>query len=351
MAVAAPPTFGALRSPIADKDGRMHRDWVKKFQEWEAKLYQTINLVGEIAAAARIQGRTEGIGTTVGQLDVAGIVKAGGADFARTYLNKHLDNIPDGPTFVRTILTEKTGAGRAFNALDANSRLAATRRATMALASYTPTTQPVTQHLTSTQIDIASSTVQFPDGAINYNSGTVDPGAYGTYYVYCDDPTFLGGAVAYQASTSNPNVTANDGRAYFGKITTAGGGGGTGSGGGGGACFTPNTRVITKDGIKAISEIVAGDEVLTQRGWRIVRRLLTHSYEGPLHHMGNQECVTPTHHFWFERRWTKAMVIFPVVRASGARVVFNLAIEGDGSDEEQCYTLANGRIAHNVLKL
>ncbi len=46
-----------------------------------------------------------------------------------------------------------------------------------------------------------------------------------------------------------------------------------------------------------------------------------------------------------------AVVIFPVVRASGARVVFNLAIEGDGSDEEQCYTLANGRIAHNVLKL
>src|SRR6266567_668510 len=96
MAMTPPPTFGAIRSPIADKDGKLHRDWQKKFQEWESKLWQTINLVGEIAANARISGRTEGIGTTVGQLDATGIVKAGGADFSRAYLNKTTDNISDG---------------------------------------------------------------------------------------------------------------------------------------------------------------------------------------------------------------------------------------------------------------
>jgi hypothetical protein len=342
MATTPPPTFGALRSPIADKDGRLHRDWVKKFQEWEAKLYQTIDLVGQISANAKISGRTEGIGTTVGNLTSTGKVNS-------------LDNVNDGAAFVRTVPNEKAGAGRAFNALDVNSRLAATRRATMALASYTPTTTNIcTQSGTTTLINIASSTVKFPDGDISYNSGSVDPGAYGTYYVYADDPTFAGGAVAYQASTSNPLVTANDGRAYFGKLTTsAGGGGGSGSSGGGGACFTRNTRVITKDGIKRIVEIVAGDEVLTLRGWRQVRALLTHSYEGELRDMGGDEYVTPSHRFWSRRSWEHAVFVFRGRGAGNlpfAGEVFNLSVEGDGSDDEQCFTLANGHIAHNVLK-
>jgi hypothetical protein len=31
-------TLGALRGPVLDKDGNLSREWVKKFQEWEAKL-------------------------------------------------------------------------------------------------------------------------------------------------------------------------------------------------------------------------------------------------------------------------------------------------------------------------
>ncbi len=351
ISALVPSPFTAIRSPIADKNGNLHRDWQKWFQTVEAKTQRALDIAGEIAANAKIQGRTEGIGTTVGNIDSTGVALPDGIDFARSYVNKQLDSIPDGATFVRTVPNEKTGGGRAFSALDANARLADTTRGTMAIASYTPITQPVTQHGTSTQIDIASSTQQFPTGVIAYSSGSVDPGGYGLYYIYADDPLFAGGAVAYQASLLNPDVTSSDGRAYFGKITTAPGGGGSGSGGGGGACFSGNTLVITKAGIMPISLLSKGQEVLTQRGWRSVRRLLEHKWDKELLDMGNDEYVTTEHRFWFRNTWTKAKRIFgdTVPRFTGP--VFNLDVCGDGSDEEQCYTLANGHIAHNALKL
>lgn len=66
------PSFGALRGPWVDKDGNLSRDAIRKLQEWEGKLAYTITLVGQIASGAKVQGRTEGIGTTVGQLTPAG---------------------------------------------------------------------------------------------------------------------------------------------------------------------------------------------------------------------------------------------------------------------------------------
>jgi hypothetical protein len=105
--------------------------------------------------------------------------------------------------------------------------------------SGTPTvnTPICTQSGTSKTINVAASTFQFGDGQVSYNSGSVTPGAYGTFYIYADDPAYAGGAVTYVATTNAPDVNANNGRLFFGKITTAGGGGGTstgaGSGGGG----------------------------------------------------------------------------------------------------------------------
>lgn len=96
---------------------------------------------------------------------------------------------------------------------------------------------PLSQSGTTTTINVAANTQQFGDGQVSYNSGSVNPGSYGTWYVYADDPSFSGGTVTYQATSSASVLVASNGRVYFGKITTASGGGGAGTGGGaGGGC-------------------------------------------------------------------------------------------------------------------
>lgn len=87
----------------------------------------------------------------------------------------------------------------------------------------------------STIINIAASTYNFGFGTVSYNSGSVDPGAYGTYYVYADDVGYQGGAVTYHTATTNATLVAAEWRIFFGKITTVAGGS-SGGGGGGGAC-------------------------------------------------------------------------------------------------------------------
>lgn len=98
-----------------------------------------------------------------------------------------------------------------------------------------PVTSNVSQHGTTTQIDVASTTWQFGGFQVVYNSGSVDPGSYGTFNVFFDDPQFNGGVVVYQAvapGTATP--LKKRGRFSLGQITTAGGGGGSGSGSGNG---------------------------------------------------------------------------------------------------------------------
>lgn len=105
------------------------------------------------------------------------------------------------------------------------------------------TTGLCTQHLAgSTQIDVSSSTWQFGDGQIAYNSGSCDPGLLQTSYVTGDDPAFLGGAVIYVPRTIPADANAANGRLNFGTITTAAGvatstGGGSGGGGPRGKAF------------------------------------------------------------------------------------------------------------------
>jgi hypothetical protein len=245
------------------------------------------------------------------------------------------------------------------------SGLLRTAALTQVNAAYTPTTQPLTAStgagVNQATINVASFQVQYPSsispatlGLVNYNSGAITPLLDSTvYYVYCLDARYAGGAQTYFATTANPQVTGNEATVFLGTITTpAYGGGGTGGGGGGnGPCFSGNTRVITRDGIKKISDVIGGhDEVLTQRGWRQVRRLIEHDYDGPMRDMGNEEQVTPPHRFWAQRDWVQALHIFLTIISRLVGSVFNLEIDGDGSDEEQCYTLANGWIAHNLRK-
>lgn len=74
---------------------------------------------------------------------------------------------------------------------------------------------------TTAAITIAAHTLHTDFTNIAYNGGSVSGLALNTrYYVYTDDPNYLGGAVTYVASTSKPNVPANSGRYFVGTIET-----------------------------------------------------------------------------------------------------------------------------------
>ena len=93
-------TFIPSRSPIVDKDGMATFAFLKILQQWNTQLQNGLTLLGqlkgEIDAATIIQGRTEGIGTTVGHIDSTGAALAPMVDFSRPYLNKTTDHINDG---------------------------------------------------------------------------------------------------------------------------------------------------------------------------------------------------------------------------------------------------------------
>jgi hypothetical protein len=179
-------------------------------------------------------------------------------------------------------------------------------------SSYT-STNPLTQSGTSKTINVAAFTIQWGFGQVSYNSGSVTPANYGTYSVYCDDPTYAGGAVSFVATQTSYTVYAADGRLYLGEITTSSGGGGGGSGGGGGGgcpmvgteiealgdipmtrhlvaqndwvvvklengyelTAVPEHPVITDRGQVRMDELVVGDEVVTDRGMSKVAELCT----------------------------------------------------------------------------
>ena len=244
------------------------------------------------------------------------------------------------------------------------SGLLRTAALTQVNAAYTPTTQPLSaatgSGVNEASIDVASFQVLYPSsiGLVSYNSGVITPLLDSTYYyVYCLDPEYAGGAQTYLATTDNPTITSNEALVFMGAITTPahGGGGTTGGGGGGGPCFSENTLIITKDGIKHFRDVIGmHDHILTQKGWRLVRNVICHlGYTGAMCDMDNDELVTPAHRFWWKHGWVRAEHLFiglpKIERFTGP--VYNLEIDGDGSDDEQCYTLANGWIAHNTRKI
>lgn len=98
----------------------------------------------------------------------------------------------------------------------------------------------LTQSGTTTTILIASGVVTVEGSDLpTINSGSVNPGAYGEYMIFYDDPAFVGGTVTFQAllyTVANFALAQSGapGRFYLGIITTSAGGGGTGGGGGGG---------------------------------------------------------------------------------------------------------------------
>lgn len=277
---------GAARAKIVNQDGTVSYEWLKVFQQWATQLQNGLNQIGEILASTRIQGRTEGIGTTASQLNSSG-------DLLST------DSIAADGTG-----SPLTGGQRAFVGFDSNSQLAGTFHNNPINTQGTFTgANPLSQVGVTTTIAIAANTQQFGEGQVSYNSGSVDPGSLGLWYIYADDPTFSGGAVSYQFTNSLATLNAADGRVSFGQITTLGGGGGAGSGGGGGCplsgapvstygdaawwtmrllpcsefirirtetgrngIFSKNHRAYQRRGLLPLTEWLPGDYALTEDG-------------------------------------------------------------------------------------
>lgn len=222
--------------------------------------------------------------------------------------------------------------------------------------SYTATSSPLTAvtgaGVNQATINIASFQVKYPFGVVTYNSGVITPLLDATgYYVYCNDPTMKGGAQTYFATTLNPALTDHAETIFLGSITTPvfGAGPKNGGGGGGGPCFDPETLIMTRRGPIEIADIMAqSDEVITLAGWRKVTTVFSHDYDGLLHEMPDGAFVTPDQRIRRGLEWVRAAEMFPRA-VSYQGMVYNLGVEGE-TDDEHCYQLSNGYLAHNQNK-
>ncbi len=242
------------------------------------------------------------------------------------------------------------GSLKGYGAISENQQIANTKVLTPVNAAGTPTSSGyLTQSGTSTQINVATTSWQFPTGIVVYNSGSVDPGTYGTFYITVSDPYFRGGNVTYAATLFNPNLTDAEGLLYFGQITTTSAGGGTGGsagsgGGGGGPCVTPDTLIQTPKGNVAISQLQPDDQVITLSGKGWVEQVLTHNFSGPIATLPSGVRITANHCLLYDALWVPAGLVY-LGRADYTGPVHNLELEGDHT-----YILSDGTILHNALK-
>lgn len=128
---------------------------------------------------------------------------------------------------------EKIGGPRAAIALTAKARLASTLNDNQVhIQGLITPVNPLSQSGMTTTINIALFTLSAGDISVTYSSGSVNPGAFGTFVIYAFDPDFKGGAVIYQAAVSLIVPLSRLGFIFIGTITTTSGGGGSGGGGG-----------------------------------------------------------------------------------------------------------------------
>lgn len=211
-----PGSLVPIRAKMVDKDGHITPEWSRYLVALEGKTGQTLTPSGQINDTTQVVGRSEGLGTTIQNLTPTGELNT--------------DNLIDGTGL------PISGGKRGQIALDTNNRLADSFRSNAVNNSYGPTSATVLSNDgVSTSITVAASSNRFGPAAVSYNSGSVDPGSFGTFAVNADDPTFSGGVVTYTSTTVLSQQVANDGRVKFGAIKTTGGTPQTGGGVSGGS--------------------------------------------------------------------------------------------------------------------
>jgi hypothetical protein len=163
------------------------------------------------------------------------------------------------------------------------------------------------------------------------SGGIYTPSTTGTHSV-----TATSIADATKSATATVTVTT--------YTTTGGGGPGPKS------CFSPNTKLM--DGV-SIGNTRVGDMVWVEKddGTRVLRpvkKVLIHECSEDMLKMGNGELVTYGHHMRSDGGWVPAADLF-FVPGGKCPTVWNLEIDTDQEDERN-YVLANGRVAHNIMK-
>lgn len=195
-------------------------------RDLEQKTGPTLDVNGQVQSTTKVDGRTEQIGTTLQHITDVGKLNS----LTSVATDVDTDHINDGTG------SPLAGGKRGAIALDANNRLSGSFRSNAVNIAGTPTSATgLSNDGISHVITIAATSQQFGDGTVSYNSGSVDPGAFGgPFYIFADDPTYAGGPVTYQFSSTPQNQTAANGRVLFGSITTVGGSAKTGGGNTGG---------------------------------------------------------------------------------------------------------------------
>lgn len=95
-----------FKTPFLDKQGGasgISWAWIKFLQEVEVKVRNTLTLLGQIASTTPVQGRSEGIGTTLQNLSAAGKLSGAGVNFS-------LDSVPDGSRAAWTTVAQRAAA-------------------------------------------------------------------------------------------------------------------------------------------------------------------------------------------------------------------------------------------------
>ena len=94
------PFLGTIRSAITDSDGTMTYAGQKLFTDWDTRLSNGLNqlgnLIGNVSASAQVVGKPGNFGTILQNIDQNGLVTGNGVDFAEPYLHKDTDHIADG---------------------------------------------------------------------------------------------------------------------------------------------------------------------------------------------------------------------------------------------------------------
>jgi hypothetical protein len=195
---------------------------------------------------------------------------SGNTNVTRATWNTHWNDVKLTKQLLQNAIDEKTGTvatwagvsstpveltdGRIPTALNTDGRLRTSTNLFSALAVGARNSNTVALSATNSSgvcaINVAAHTRKVPGESavitVNYNSGSISGLTASTaYYVYCDDPNLVGGAVTYIASTDPDTLVGFAGRVVVGSISTpatsgggsTGGGGFTGTGGSGGGTF------------------------------------------------------------------------------------------------------------------
>lgn len=197
-------TFAASRSPIVEKDGTATRFFIKLLQDWDTKLRNGLNsvgqLIGNIDPATRVMPRTEGLGTTLQHINSSGVILPDGLTPATTLVQGAV-LMPSGATDNHL----GTAAIQSATAFDASGS-AATAQANA--ESYAAAAAATAQSNAESHADTVANTAQsnaeaFAGNAANITSGTLNTARLGGLSVTITTaPLTVGGTTGSMTFTS-----------------------------------------------------------------------------------------------------------------------------------------------------